>query len=461
LKLHDLSSKPDLLVRKLRGLARVYRKTRMRQKEANVLEEILRRFPEGASAAKALNRLAQIYWNKGEDLKALATFERLKKLYPESPRVDFAELASARIFESLDKPDEAIRIYRNFSKKFPNSPLRHQAAWRLAWRHYLQGDYHHAQAGFKRLAVGNGPERYTIRALFWQARTAERLGNPAEAKRLYGQILKGKDANYYVGLAAKGLKRTGGTIRKNETSEEPPPTEVAPSLSPNHSFHFSRARELASLSLHRLAVAELDRMKDQTPSASPLRLTLMRIYARNRAFDRSIVLASRLNHPTRNLKRYLFPLAYWETIKESAHKRGLDPFLILALIRQESLFDPEALSPASAFGLMQLLVSTAGREARQMGLTAPAPEKLFNPDLNIKLGSRHLKGLLQIYSNSLVKALAAYNAGKNAVDRWEREIPVKDEEEFVERIPYRETRNYVKLVLRNYLVYKNLYDRGP
>jgi soluble lytic murein transglycosylase len=127
------------------------------------------------------------------------------------------------------------------------------------------------------------------------------------------------------------------------------------------------------------------------------------------------------------------------------------------MIRQESLFDPQALSPASAFGLMQLLPSTAGREAKRMGIPSPASENLFDPDLNIMLGTQHLKGLLQLYSDNVVKAVAAYNAGKNAVDRWEREISASDEEEFIERITYRETRLYVKLVLRNYRIYKELY----
>ncbi|MFQ5539134.1 MAG: lytic transglycosylase domain-containing protein, partial [Candidatus Binatia bacterium] len=139
-------------------------------------------------------------------------------------------------------------------------------------------------------------------------------------------------------------------------------------------------------------------------------------------------------------------------------KRGLDPYLVLALVRQESLFDPQALSPASALGLMQLLPSTAGREAKRMGLPFPAPEKLYDPDFNVMLGTQHLKRLFQIYSNNVVKAVAAYNAGKKAVDRWERKLSALDQEEFIERITYSETRLYVKLVLRNYWIYKILYD---
>jgi soluble lytic murein transglycosylase len=145
-------------------------------------------------------------------------------------------------------------------------------------------------------------------------------------------------------------------------------------------------------------------------------------------------------------------------VQQQAKDRELDPYLILALIRQESLFDASARSPAAALGLMQLLPSTATRVAKQIGMPAPAPESLFDPALNLTLGTQYLKDLLQRYSNNWFKAIAAYNAGEAAVDRWEREIITDDIEEFVERIPYLETRGYVKLVVRNHRIYKKLYD---
>jgi soluble lytic murein transglycosylase len=130
----------------------------------------------------------------------------------------------------------------------------------------------------------------------------------------------------------------------------------------------------------------------------------------------------------------------------------------LALIRQESLFDTRARSPAFALGLMQLLPSTAARVAKGIGLAPPSPDRLFEPEINLTLGMQYLKDLLQRYSHNWFKAIAAYNAGEAAVDRWETEIVTDDSEEFVERIPYIETRGYVKLVMRNYRIYKNLYE---
>jgi soluble lytic murein transglycosylase len=205
-------------------------------------------------------------------------------------------------------------------------------------------------------------------------------------------------------------------------------------------------------------VAELDQINGMNPNAR-LRTLLMREYFNNRAYARSLSLANQapLSQSERELYRY--PLAFWDLIKQRAQERKLDPYLVMALIRQESLFDARARSPAAALGLMQLIPPTAARVARQLGLAAPSQEKLFEPELNLTLGTQYLKDLLERYSNNWHKALAAYNAGEAAVDRWEQEIVSEDIEEFVEQIPYVETRGYVKLVLRNHGIYKRLYEQ--
>jgi soluble lytic murein transglycosylase len=212
------------------------------------------------------------------------------------------------------------------------------------------------------------------------------------------------------------------------------------------------------LSLRQLAVLELDEVNRRTKSAASVRVLLMRQYFQNGAYGRSLQLANQLPSSRSERDLYRYPLAFWDLIQQKAQDRGLDPYLVLALIRQESLFDTRARSPAAAIGLMQLIPPTAARVAKQLGLAAPSQETLFEPEVNLTLGTQYLKDLLQRYSNNWYKAIAAYNAGEAAVDRWEREIVTDDIEEFVERIPYVETRGYVKLVLRNHQIYKRLYD---
>lgn len=449
----------SLRPRYLMGLAQVYRGIRRREEEIPVLSEIVREYPASPEAPNALYQLALNYWNRDENLKALERLRQLKERYPASPLIDSAHLATARIYESMGRTAEAVRIYQDFHQRFPLSPLREEASWRLAWFRYLQGDYNRAYDAFKRIASDKGTDRYKNAALYWQGRTAEKLGRPEEAIQLYLQIVNSQEETYYLAPAARALVKMGAIIEERKAPNPAPLAELSRSTDQGLSFRLTRVQELAEISLHQLAIAELDEIRNLASGDPALMLVLVREYTRNQAYNRSVVLANQLNHPSNEINRYRYPLAYWETVRKQAEERKLDPYLVLALMRQESTFDPRALSPASAHGLMQLLPSTAARTAAQMGLQSPQSERLFDPDLNITLGIYHLRVLLRRYSNNLVKAIAAYNAGENAVDRWLRQIPAEDEEEFIERIPYSETRLYVKLVLRNYLSYKRIY--GP
>lgn len=443
----------------LMGLANLYRAARKREEAIPIFSEIFKTYPDSPQAPAALYRLAETYWNRDENVKALDYFKQLGERYPKSSFSDVASLASARIYESLGEPDDALRLYQDFSIKFPGSPAREEAQWRLAWIHYLRADYEGAYAAFRRLAVDKGEGRYQTPALYWQGRAAQKTGRAEEAKQIFLQILNAQEESYYKGPAAKWLEKMGGVVAEGKAASGQASLETTPSLSRDHQFHLIRAQELAQLSLNRLAIAELDEIQNSGNDHLPLKIILMREYVRNGAYLRSVALASQISLPAEELNRYRYPLAYWETIQKRAAESGLDPYLVLALIRQESLFDPKALSPASAFGLMQLLPSTAVRVAAQLGLPPPQRERLFEPDLNLTLGTHYLKELLQRYSNDIVKAIAAYNAGENAVARWEKQISAEDEEEFIERIPYTETRLYVKLVLRNHRLYRQIYDK--
>jgi hypothetical protein len=159
------------------------------------------------------------------------------------------------------------------------------------------------------------------------------------------------------------------------------------------------------------------------------------------------------------LSGIFFPRQYSELIAAYSKEHLLDPCLVQALIREESFFQADSLSPASAFGLMQLLHGTAREIASGSDLKVKARD-LYDPEVNIRLGLNYLKMLLDKYGGRLYLALAAYNAGVGAVDRWLADFPNADEEEFIEMIPYSETRNYVKNILRNYFFYRYYYDSG-
>ena len=451
-------SDADSRARFLGKLANLYLSTRNRNDAIPILEQVAREFPDSAEAPKALYQIGQIFWNRHENSQALGYFKQVLENYPSSDYVDRAQFAAADIHEFFGRKEEAIQLYNSVIRQFPKSQVRDDAAWRLAWLYYQNGDLATAAAAFKSLESQskNGP--FAVAALYWQARVTEKLGELESARQLHRQIIDGAAESYYQMLSLRALKRLGETVNEVKSNKAAVTPEADPPIAPDLMFHLTRARVLASLALRQLAVAELDAVDRQSKPNSALRAFLMREYFQTAAYGRSLQLANQLpsSRPERDLYRY--PLAFWDLIQQKAQDRDLDPYLVLGLIRQESLFDTRARSPATALGLMQLIQPTAARIAKQLGLPAPTQETLFEPETNLTLGTQYLKDLLQRYSNNWHKALAAYNAGEAAVDRWEKEIVTDDIEEFVERIPYVETRGYVKLVLRNQQIYKQLYD---
>ncbi|MGE5220589.1 MAG: tetratricopeptide repeat protein [Chloroflexota bacterium] len=455
-KLLNNVTEADFRLRLLSRLAGLYLSVRKRDEALPVLQQIAREYPETGEAPKALFQIAQILWNRHDNAAALGYFKIIIEQYPASPQVGRALFAAADIHEFFGRKDEAVQLYERIIKSSPQGPLRDDARWRLAWLYYNRGEPAAAMATFRALARQSRTNAFAIAALYWQARSTEKVGDAESAVRVYRRIVNGGGESYYQDLALRGLERLGAPYNEPKAVVPKMVEEPDPPMTDDVAFHLVRARDLAELSLHQLAVAELDEINDSKPNAR-LRMLLMREYFRNRAYGRSLKFADQLPSSQSERDLYRFPLAFWDLIQQKAREREIDPYLVLALIRQESLFDARARSPAAALGLMQLIPPTAARVAKQLGLAAPSQERLYEPEVNLTLGTQYLKDLLQRYSNNWYKALAAYNAGEAAVDRWEKELATDDIEEFVERIPYVETRGYVKLVMRNHRIYKRLY----
>jgi soluble lytic murein transglycosylase len=457
-KLVNNASDPVSRLRFLTRLAALHLSARNRTEAMPLLERIARDYPDDPEAPKALYQIGQILWNRHDNARALEYFKTVLDKYPTSSYADRSQYAAADIHEYFGRKEEAVQLYSGAIKQFPNSPVRDDAQWRLAWLHYRSGDPVSAAAAFKSLAGQSKNASLSAAAVYWHARSVEKSGEVETAKQIYRQALNGGAESYYQELALRALERLGEPLDEPAVAKPQPVGESESAASAEIEFHLSRARELAGLSLHPLAIAELDEVNAKVKPGSRLRTVLMREYFRSHAYGRSLGIANQAALAPSERNFYRYPLAFWDLIQQKAQERELDPYLVLALIRQESLFDTRARSPAAALGLMQLIPPTAARVARQLGLPMPSQEKLFEAEVNLTLGTQYLKDLLQRYSNNWQKALAAYNAGEAAVDRWEKEIATDDIEEFVELIPYVETRGYVKLVLRNHRIYRRLYD---
>jgi soluble lytic murein transglycosylase len=156
----------------------------------------------------------------------------------------------------------------------------------------------------------------------------------------------------------------------------------------------------------------------------------------------------------------LFPRPFWEELKRDAAANRLDPHLVASLIRQESEFNPAAISRANAMGLMQLLPSVGKGMAKEMKIKHFSSDELLVADTNLRLGTRYFKHIVDHYDGQVEYALAAYNAGEDRVNDWRKNGNFADVEEFVESIPFTETREYVQAIMRNAVIYKLLYSKS-
>jgi peptidoglycan lytic transglycosylase len=428
-----------------------------RDRELSALRDYLRLVPGGPSAPQALEALALIYWHDNDTPRARATFAKLVAEFPHSPLAPSAMLRIGRIFEEEHKFDSARSEYTALLARYPSGgEAADEAKFRAPWNYYLAHRYKHAAAAFAAAAAhASSSERDMYD--YWRARALEKGGDAAAAHALYERIATSIDSNYYPALAKVRVDAPDPVLPAAAIA--PPVFGPPPAIDGAPRFHLERALKLRALGLRELEAPELRTLESTDAGNRALGTFLLAAFQDAGAWRDAIETARRmeqrgmLGHDFAERVRY--PRAWWDQIESLSGRRGLDRYMVLALMRQESLFDPTVTSSADAQGLMQLLPSLARRMATDAGLPS-ADLNLYDPALNMELGTLYLKKLMAKYDGNEFRAVAAYNAGEAAVAHWVALFPMEDDE-WVENIGYRETREYVKQVIGGMREYRLLY----
>lgn len=430
--------------------------------------------------AEALFNLADALRKSNRDAQAAASVDQLVAAYP---KTRWAEEALHDLAASLDKDgrdSEAAARYRQLLKLYPNSNHAAEATYQLGWRAYQSKQYAEAVRMLEQhLRSYRVPQtKFLGEAGFWAAKSAEKLGNRARALTLYELVARRYRYGYHGYLA--GLR--AGRLRNTDTSLKAEPVKPGSDLERIESNilfvqsieetadgseqpRVARADDLEVIGLGDIAVRELNAALEAAPSSPRINLRLAQLYARRgENFQASLIL--RRGYPDiysyrdedlpREAWEVFFPLNNWDTIKQEAKRYGIDPFNAAGLIRQESVFNPKAVSRVGARGLMQVMPATGQVISRRQGNGSITASDLFNPTLNIKLGMSYLAQMLGQFGR-LEYAAAAYNAGPNRAQRWIAERGSLDIEDWIEAIPFSETRGYVQGVLRYAANYRRFY----
>jgi soluble lytic murein transglycosylase len=432
---------------------------------------------QGDAEAQRLYLLSETARSTSDENAVLETVNQLRQFGPTSPWLEQALLSAGNMYLLKRDYDHAIDYFRELQQRFPNGVRASYAHWKVAWLSFRQGRTDEARKGFEEQIALYPDSAEVPAALYWRGRMAEEENNAGMARAFY-QKLGDRFHNYYYAefgrvrlktLAVKADDSAAAGVhyalldRVGALPAAPKITAIEP---PDDNLRVARARLLSNGGLADMAVRELQAAASQEGGgwAPP---EIARVFQDIGRYDRGIEIMKRttpnyfaieIPDLPRPYWEALFPRPYWSDLRKYAVLNGLDPFLVASLIRQESEFNAGALSRANAVGLMQLLPKTGKSVAKQVKLKGYNAPQLYTPAVNLELGTRYFKDMVDKYNGQFEYALAAYNAGTDRVADWLGEGHYRDPQEFVESIPFTETREYVQAILRNANVYRQLYQ---
>lgn len=367
---------------------------------------------------------------------------------------------------SNDMP-AAIEYYGDLAQRFPDSSMASTSHWHAAWLNYRLGDKKTAARLFDE-QIGRYPDDTHISAaIYWRGVVYQEYEkNPAAAAACYQKLIRSYSQYYYAELAKQRLDALGAvepvTLPQLAHLGDPKAPDLTTDI-PEDDVHVERARLLANAGLNQYIVSEIGDSPDSSTWSAYAEAQLYSSYGENWRAMRVLKqkLQSYFALPMDAVPRpywdLLFPQPYWPVLQSDARQQGLDPFLVASLIRQESEFNPTAISYANAWGLMQLLPRVGSALARQQHVRPYRTEFLLIPQVNLKLGTVYFRQLMDEFSGQPEYALAAYNAGDDRVKTWLANGPYGSLPEFVESIPFTQTREYVEAIMRNREMYRRLY----
>ena len=423
----------------------------------------------GESAAQRLYNLGEIARAADDDAGFQGYLAQLRQVGPASPWLEQSLFSSANKYLVNKDYPRAEALYRELAQRFPAGSHGSYAHWKSAWLMWRMGQGAEARREFEQqiMLFPDGPE--TPAALYWRGRAAEEDNEPGRARAYYQKIADRYRSYYYGQLAQQRLQ----ALPPSEPVVEPalanlraadPRTYQTLGDPPADSLRVQKANLLANGALLDLALRELHAAALEEGGNWEV-AEAARLCQNAGRYDRALDVVKR------EVPRYfssdltdlpppywqaLFPRPYWAELKAYANENGLDPYLVAALVRQESAFNPSAISRANAVGLMQLLPSTGRLVAKDLKIRQYTPAALTMPPTNLRLGTKYFKGMVSQFG-AVEYALAAYNAGSDRVQDWQASGKYRDIPEFVESIPFTETREYVQAIQRNANVYRKLY----
>ncbi|MBV9670800.1 MAG: transglycosylase SLT domain-containing protein, partial [Acidobacteriales bacterium] len=442
-----------------------------RRSEALGLLDRVSEQPIDEAGAERLYIKAEEARNKDDGETNRKLVDQLFASNPQSIWTQEATLSAANMYLLRKDYNNAIKYYLQCAQADEHGKYAGYAHWKGTWLSFHTGDRNAARQLFLE-QIAKWPSGQEIPAtLYWSGRLAQEEGRQADAKAFYGKLLERYHQYYYGFLAEpqmRGLQEVSASEIPELASIQTPPSSPQLADPPEDDPRVAKARLLTNAGLNDYALREL-KAAQQEQDGDWVPGELARLYLGERRPDRALralkaALPGYFTYDLDSVPRFywetLFPRPWWSELRAYSGTEGLDPYLVASLIRQESEFNPSAVSNKNAYGLMQLLPSAAKSMAKDLKIRHWRESTLTDPAMNLRLGTHYFRKLVDKYNGQVEYALAAYNAGDNRVEDWRAAGTYRDIYEFVESIPFTETREYVEAIERNAMIYSQLYKNG-
>jgi soluble lytic murein transglycosylase-like protein len=407
---------------------------------------------------------ARMWRKKNEEVSMSKAIAQITKKYPYSEAHEDILLEVSRAYKGNNKDKIAEMWWKKLLEYFPKRRTGEIAAWELAWYHYQQKNWN-TSLRYINEGLRNGINNPEVAAKFvyWQGKLAVQEKKKERAQRIFNNLLSWYPNTFYGMLSQRTMsdlvpKKTPYKDRKY-WHDNPPELKVEEEKSELEFAEFVMAAGDGNIGAkHIRKLVDLKSPKELVWKSS----LVLNKYGEYRSLQTIVV-----NHYLNDLKRipikgqqvwnFAYPRPHWMIVQKFSKKAGIDPYLALAIMREESLYQADVVSPASARGLMQLMPYTGKRVAKIIGLNLKDEMDLFDPKINIQLGTSYL-GQISKRFPEVIQIAGSYNAGPGRMKEWLKRFSDRDLDEFVESIPYIETRNYVKRVFRTHQLYKAIYE---
>lgn len=448
----------------LRAIRNSYKTQQDRKTHVTYAEELARWSEKKVSPSRlheALLTLARAQWTLGNTTACKKNLDRAEKLLKNKYPLDEIYFVRGKMAEEVGDHETAIKHYA-IGEKFltPKAQYRERILFAKAWSLRKLGRFAEAVESFNALIGSASDDSETYKQRYWLGRTYTDLGDDKKAKEQWETLSEIDPLGYYGLLAYREMRKDLPPLDIDTVVQQPLKKPSSVKTDDHYlilSLIFADEKELLESFLHDLTAD----LKSSRESDVDTWFYYLKSYAHADLYLPLFTEIGKLPSKTRDrvLARHpdlLFPTRYADLIRPWSDKFKIYTEFVLAIIRQESAFNPEARSPADAMGLMQLLPSVARAQSATVGIPLKHFEDLFEPEVNVAYGSALIDSLKRKYDGQFLLMAAAYNANDRAIRGWLKTRLKKDPIEFIEDVPYEETRAYMKLVLRNFIFYSRL-----